>query len=337
MLKRALLIISLILSISLITLATTQDNSQTPTTNQNPTAKTNPTANPQLDKFVQLDDVAILRLLYPKESLSYKAVEEGSSEPTLEQRYQVEDVESHKVAVLSRTLGKFTQLEDQEMLAMIGVDTGTDKAAPHQSGIYALLFRIGNSGSPELIARSSNLQQKGSPFTNKIWRPALTTDVNFDKQDDLVMLQGETKGIGTYSIYSWDTKSKDFILVSNHPAETLLSFYSSLNAASQLGLEGEQAAGNNQLSSAYEKLSPKMQGQQTTDVLRRRLKEIKAVELNSLKVMIKSETSALIRIQYRLVDTDGFKQTFEGDYQIRRYNEGWQLDSERLKSVNLTK
>ncbi|KAF0245955.1 MAG: hypothetical protein FD167_3498, partial [bacterium] len=61
------------------------------------------------------------------------------------------------------------------------------------------------------------------------------------------------------------------------------------------------------------------------------------VELNSLKVMIKSETSALIRIQYRLVDDDGFKQTFEGDYQIKRYNDQWQLDSERLKSVNLVK
>ncbi len=338
MLKRALLTLSLIFCISIVNLAAPQDNKPISPSNTNNIANTPnipSTPNTPLDKFVKLDDVSILRVLYPKESLTYKTLAEDSSEPILEQIYQVEEVETHKIAVLSRTIGQFTQSEAQEMLAIIGVDTGTDSAAKHPSGIYAVLFRVGSNGSPELITRSSNLYQTGSPFTNKIWRPALVADINFDKQEELIMLQGEKKGIGTYSIYSWD--GKDFSLISNHPALTLLSFYASLNAATQLGLEGEQAAGNSQLSSAYEKLSPKMQSQQTTDVLRKRLKEIKAVELNSLKVMIKSETSALIRIQYRLVDDDGFKQNFEGDYQIRRYNDQWQLDSERLKSINLAK
>ncbi|MBI4854497.1 MAG: hypothetical protein HY819_22090 [Acidobacteria bacterium] len=325
MLKRVLLTLSLIFVFLFQTFANPQDKSQEP--------PNNPSNNSPLDKFVKLDDIAILRLLYSKETLTYKSVDPESNEPLEEQHYQVGEGENHKISVLSRTLGKFTQAENQELLAMISIENSSN--TPYKSGIYALLLRIGDSGVAELIARSSNLYRLVS--SDKIWRSALITDINFDKQDDLVMQEGEKKGVTAYSLYTWDSSSKDFTLVSNHPAQALLSYYASLNAAAILGLEGEQAPGNNQLTAAYEKLSPKMQGLQSTDVVRRRLKDVKRVELNSLKLLIKSDISALVRIQYRLVDNDGFKQTFEGDYQIKRNNQEWQLDSERLKSVNLAK
>lgn len=324
MLKKAMLTLCLILVFSLPILAALQDKPPTP---PNPTTP--------LDKFVKLDDVAILRLLYPKETFTYKNTEETElNTRPLEQNYQVGETENHKIAVLSRTLGKFTQSETQELLVMISIDNPSN--TPYQSGIHAVLLRLSENGGAELIAKPSNLYR--SSATNKLWKPALITDVNFDKQEEVAMLEEEKKDVTVYKIYTWDSKSKDFNLVSSsNPMQTLLSFYANLSTAVKLGIENEQSAGNSELNSAYEKLSPKMQGQQSTDVLRRRLKDTKKVEVNSLKLLIKSEVSALVRIQYRLVDNDGFSQTYEGDYQIKRYNEEWQLDSERLKSVGLAK
>lgn len=338
MLKRALLILSLIFVSSLVFAQEPVQDKNLPTKPIDPNNSNN-SNNPKtneskpLDKFVKLDDIGILRVLYPKETLAYKSANENSTEPSLEQNYQVGDSENHKVSVLSRTIGKFTQTESQELLAIISIDNPSN--TPYKSGLYALLLQISKDGTPELITRSNNLYRPLAP--NKGWKPLLTTDINFDKQEDLVMLEEEKKALYTYSIYTWDQAAKDFSLAKNHPAQTLLSYYSLLNTAANLGVEGEQAAGDSQLKSAYEKLSPKMQSQQDSDVLRRRLKNVKKVDLGSLKILIKSETSALIRIQYRLVDDDGFSQTYEGDYQIRRYNDDWLLDSERLKSISLAK
>lgn len=341
MLKRALLGLGLIICFYLTSFANPQNsNSQAPnnaenSNTQNTTAQAS-SANNLLEKFVKLDDVGILRLMYPKQSLSFKTQDENTDEPIIrEQRYQVGDVATHKVAILSRTIGKFTQTETPEMLAMVAVEAGTDSTASFPTGFYALLFKVDSSGAPQLIVRSTSLYQKVQPFTNKIWQPALVADMDFDKKDDLIMFQGESKASGTYSIYHWD--GKDFSLISDHPVLALLSFYANLNAAAQLGLDGEEALGMPKLSSAFEKLSPKMQSLQSVDSLRRRLREMKSLEVNNVKVMIKSETSALVRIQYRLVDIDGLSHPYEGDYQIKRNSDQWLLDSERLKTTTVTK
>jgi hypothetical protein len=355
MLKRALLGLCLIISFQLIVLAQNSNNQnaqlaqpnsaqkteQAPNNSQTPNNQSANTqqssSNSQLEKFVKLDDVGVLRLMYPKQALTYKTPEENPDEPPIhEQRYQVGDVATHKIAVLNRTIGKFTQSETLEMLAMIGVEAGTDSTATIPTGIYAVLFKMDDAGTPQLIARSTSLYQKLQPFTNKIWQPALAVDVDFDKKDDLIMLQGDSKITGTYSIYHWDIGKKDFTLISDHPILSLLSFYANLNAAAQLGLEGEQAPGVAKLNLAYEKLSPKMQSLQSVDSLKRRLKEMKSLEVSNVKVMIKSETSALVRIQYRMIDIDGLSHPYEGDYQIKRLSgDQWQLDTERLKTITL--
>ncbi|MBK7996880.1 MAG: hypothetical protein IPK14_26960 [Blastocatellia bacterium] len=321
MLKKALLALVLTICFYNVVFSNPQENSSQNNTNS------------LLEKYVKLDDVGVLRLLYPNQSLSYQTPSEDKEKPSREIRYQVGDIESHQISVLSRTIGKFTQAETEEVLAFIAVESGNDPKAPYPTGTYAVLFNIDKNGVAQKIAQSANLYKKGSPFTtDKAWQPALITDIDFDKQDDLIMLQTQGKGDSSYTIYRWD--GKDFSQVPNHPALALLSFYANLTAAVQLGITEEAA--NAKLNAAYETLSAKMQGQQTIDSLRRRFKEIKAVELNTLKVMIKSETSALLRIQFRLIDTDATKQTFEGDYQIRRFDNQWLVDNERLKSINLT-
>ena len=58
------------------------------------------------------------------------------------------------------------------------------------------------------------------------------------------------------------------------------------------------------------------------------------IEIENFKVLIKSETSALIRVQYSLVGDSGGARQFQGDYQVKRIGEQWQLDSERLKAIS---
>lgn len=279
---------------------------------------------PQLDK---LDDIGILRFIYPNQSF---VSGEGTQVPG--QRYQVGGIETHRAAVLSRVIGKFTQPDTTEMLAIIGVDTGDEKTVVVPTGLYAVLLRPDKQGTPQLVARVAALQKRFSPFGSKYWRPVYVTDIDFDKQDELIMLEGETRtGNERYQIFQW--KGKEFVPVTDHPALALLNFYAHLDRGARLAARESEEAAKPQFEAALAELSPKMQGQQSVDTLRRRVQEAKAVEINALKVMIKGEASALIRLQYRLVGDSGSERLFEADYQVRRFNERWQLDTERLKAA----
>ncbi|MEW6734137.1 MAG: hypothetical protein AB1489_22615 [Acidobacteriota bacterium] len=276
----------------------------------------------QLDR---LDDIGILRFVFPNQPLT---TGESKSEPNTARRYQVGEATDHLTSVNSRIIGKFTQPDEPELLAIVGEEAGSTETAT--TGLHALLIKLDKNNSPLLVARSVILQRKLPPFGNKIWRPAVVTDIDFDKQDDVIMVEGDANtGVERYSIYRWG--GKDFVAITDHPALTLLNFYAHLDAAARAGQSEAEA----KLTEAFGQLSAKMQDQQTVDSLRRRLQNAKGVELENFKVMIKSETSALIRLQYRLLgETSTTAQQFQGDYQIRRGGARWQLDSERLKAVN---
>ena len=117
---------------------------------------------PQLDK---LDDVAILRFIYPNQSFT---VDPQKDQNQIIHRYQVGSVENHSATVLSRMIGKFTQPDQPELLVMVGVETGSDTAAPVATGIYALLLREDKKGTPQLVVRSTVLQRKIAPFGGKL-------------------------------------------------------------------------------------------------------------------------------------------------------------------------
>lgn len=282
---------------------------------------------PCFAQYEKLDDTSILRNIYPTQSLVI-----NSDVPDLPgRRFQVGNNEAHKAAVLNRFYGKFTQADNQEMLVMVGIDTGEDSSAPLPTAIYAFLFQLDKNGMPKLMARSNALQSKISPFGTKYWRPVVATDIDFDKIDDLIMLEGDSRtGAEHYRIFHW--QDKDFISVEDHPMMALLDFYAHLDAAVRQGLTGEtENPGNAQLETAIEKLSTKLQGQQSVDSLRRRLQDARGVRVEGLKLMIGGKTSALIRLQYCLTGKE--EREFEGDYQIRKFNDKWQLDSERLKAL----
>jgi hypothetical protein len=278
-------------------------------------------------QFDNLDNKSILRFIYPNQTLT----SDPQKDPNQIQRFQVGSVENHTAAVLNRLAGKFTQPDQPELIAIVGVDTGSDSASPVSTGIYALLLRL-DKGNPQLIVRSAILQRKTAPFGSKLWRPVIATDVDFDKQDDLIMMESDTRtGAEHYSIYRWG--GKDFVNIPDHPAIALLEFYAHLDAAAHQS--AEQGPSGAQLNAAYEKFSPKLQSLQTVDSLRNRLQEAKGVEIDNFKVMIRGETSALIRLQYSLLGAEGGStRQFQADYQVRRFGDKWQLDSERLKVVS---
>src|SRR5439155_9778808 len=147
-----------------------------------------------------------------------------------------------------RVIGKFTQPDQPELLTMVGVETGSDTAAPVATGIYALLLREDKKGTPQLVVRSTVLQRKIAPFGGKLWRPVVATDVDFDKQDDLIMIESDSRtGAERYSIYRWG--GKDFEQIPDHPANALLEFYAHLDAAARQS--SDESTSGSHLSAAF--------------------------------------------------------------------------------------
>jgi hypothetical protein len=282
---------------------------------------------PQFDK---LDSITILRFIYPNQSFT---TADGQKDDNPALRYQVGAVESHTTALLGRLQGKFTQPDEPEMLATVGVDTGSDSASKVETGIYILLLSLDKKGTPQLTTRSAALQRKTPPFSGKLWRPLLATDVDFDKQDDIIMIERDLQsGIDKYSIYKWG--GKDFTPIADHPALALLDFFANLDASARLSDTERGVVNESKLTAAFGQLSPRLQDQQTIESLRRRLQDARGVEIEGFKVLIKSQTSALIRLQYAISGAQNDqKRRFEGDYQIKRVGERWLVDSERLKAV----
>lgn len=280
------------------------------------------TPSPNFDK---VEDISILRLLYPRQAFIAK-----NEETTSPKKYQIGEIENHKVAILAKITGKFSQQTTPEMLAIIGVDTGNEKIASIPSGFQAILFHLDREGVPELVAYAKNVSRETLPFGSRVWQPALTTDLDLDKQDDLVMQEKDSNS-ESYSLYHWD--GKDFIAVTDHPATALLGFYANLDIALRQGLEGDNPPGSNALVAAFDKLSGKLQGLQSVDTLKRRMQNTKSLELTNLKLLIKSATSALMRLQYKQTMADGITKEFEADYQIKKFDNQWLIDSERLKTL----
>ncbi len=271
----------------------------------------------------QPDDIAILRLLYRTQPLT---TTESPKDVNALNCYQVGEATDHIAAVDRRVVGKFTQKESPEILTMVSIAVGSGAPLPVPTGFHALLLRVDKEGVPELITRPQTLQRKSAPFTSRRWRPILSTDIDFDEQDELVMADMDQRtGIESYSIYRWN--GKDFMAITDNPALALLAFYAHLDAIAHAGEDAEQ-----QINMALAQLSPKLKGQNSADSLRQRLQTAKGVEIEGLKILIKGAANALVRVQYNLVTAEGKSlEKAQADYQIKRIDGRWLLDTERLK------
>ncbi|MBL8149876.1 MAG: hypothetical protein JNN15_08105 [Blastocatellia bacterium] len=271
-------------------------------------------------KFASVDEIAIIRGIYPTEALTTDL-----DEVTKSKKFQIGELETHVAKVMYRIEGKFTQSENREMIAFVGVENPNSKST---TGIYGLLFGLDQQAVPRLMAKSSKLQLKIEPFANKFWKPVVATDVDFDKCEEIIMLEGNTtSGAEKYTIFKW--LGKDFQQLEDLPLQTLLNFYAKLDAAARLGTND---IGDTKLGEALDQLSEKMKSVQSMEGLRNRLKKAKSVEIDALKVMIRSSAGVLIRVEYHLVEPqESGPSRLQGDYQVKLFGSGWQVDSERLK------
>lgn len=272
--------------------------------------------------FDQIEDLTIVRVIYPKEPLITDSAEEGLRG----RRFQIGETATSSVTVLSRTVGRFTDSEKPSMVAILAVNSTSGR--PRPSGHYAVLFTLDEQGKPKLGIWSESLSRRHS--LNRYWRVAAITDVDFDKLDDLILMEGDQNtGVESYHIYHWN--GQDFSPITHHPALELLRLLANLDqAAHQAAL---QQSPDSRIQAAYDIYSPKLQMLQSPDELKMRIQQARGLQLDALKVMIQSAASALIRAEYSYLEADGGRKKFQSDYQIRLYGEDWKIDSERVKAM----
>jgi hypothetical protein len=301
---------------------------------------------PTWAQYEKLDDIGAIRYLYPQQALVKNESTANQnlttapatlspaplSTPTSSLltgniTYQVGENPQHKVAVISRILGRFTKPEiDPELLVTIAVDTGSAETNGIVSGVYTLLFNLDQYKIPQLLTRPALVQRQLSLANGQAFFPVLLTDIDLDKQDELIAVQSDREKL-QYFTYRW--QGKDFAEATDHPLQPLLGYYGQLAAAVQVANKPDVSARH--LQEALQLLTDRLQSQQSAQSLQRRLQGHSRLLLESVKVLIRGgNTNALLRIKYRL-DGGEKPQLIEADYQARRINERWLLDTERLK------
>lgn len=273
--------------------------------------------------FDQIEDLAIVRALYPKEPLITDSAEDG----LLRRRFQIGETAS-SATVLSRVEGRFTDPEKPSMVAILAIESASGR--PYPTGHYAVLFTLDDQGKPRPGVWAEALSRRLSPTSKHYWRVATVTDIDFDKLEDLVMMEGNPNiGVEGYYIYHWN--GQNFVPITRHPALELLKLISNLDmAAHQASL---QQSPEPKIQAAYDIYSPKLQMLQSPDDLKLRIQQARGLQLDTLKVLIQSAASALVRAEYSYLQADGGRKKFQADYQIRLYGEDWKIDSERIKVI----
>lgn len=270
--------------------------------------------------FDQVEDLTIIRALYPTEPLITGSAEEGR------RGFQVGENAAGNVTVLSRAVGRFTDPEKPSMVALVAVESTSGRPSGH----YAVIFTLDEHGKPKPGVWSEALSRRIPPTGNRYWRVAATTDIDFDKLEDLILMEGNLNtGVESYHIYHWN--GQGFAPITRHPALELLKLLSNLDLAARRA--AIQQSPDAKIQAAYDTYSPKLQMLQAPDDLRLRIQQARGVQLDALKVMIQSAASALVRAEYSYLEADGGRRRFQGDYQIRLYGEDWKIDSERVKAL----